>query len=282
MYLANSTSLRSSDKDRQVGAVIVKTREYDKKRKSAEILAVGMNEVPCAGGGYPWDQASPDYRDQMLEDRAHKIKEGVLAELIERIIQQHWLAETISRKEAIDLAVDLLPKLEGTQFKDIGEFGRTVHAEMAALIDAARRGVSVDGHSMYVTTFPCHNCAKHIIAAGIRRIIYLEPYPKSRTVYLFGEEITVEALPGKELDDKVAFSPFTGIAPRQYQQLFSMSERGAKKGNSLEKWIAGQQQHLLSPLYVPQNASLRYLAAERQALKNLPPDMYSREKKHSK
>jgi len=36
-----------------------------------------------AGGGYPWDQDSPDNRDQMMEDRARKIKIDALAELIE-------------------------------------------------------------------------------------------------------------------------------------------------------------------------------------------------------
>ena len=45
---------------------------------------------------------------------------------------------------------------------------------------------------MYVTTFPCHNCAKHIIAAGLERVVYLEPYPKSRAKTLYDEDITPE------------------------------------------------------------------------------------------
>lgn len=264
MYLASAASLRSSDDNRQVGAVIVNHNPEHGKSKNAVIVAVGMNEVPRGGGGFYWDQDSPDHRDQIEEDRANGIKLGALAELIERIMHQQWLNETISAKSAIVIARDLFPKLKGTQFLNIGEFSRPVHAEMAALIDAARRGVAVDGHSMYVTTFPCHNCAKHIIAAGIRKVIYLEPYPKSRTEHLYGEEITLETLPGKEEDGKVAFSAFTGIAPRQYQQLFSMSERGAKKGNSLIKWNAKQRS--LTPLYVPKYASLLYLEAERRAL----------------
>lgn len=278
MYLADAISLRSSDRSRQVGAVIIDTREYSNKNKSADVVAVGMNEVPCAGGGYPWDQDSPDHRDQMLEDRARGIKEGVLTELIERLKHQRWLTDSFMGRKTKDLADDLYPHLKGTQFLDIGEFGRTVHAEMAALIDAARRGVAVDGHSMYVTTFPCHNCAKHIIAAGIRRVIYLEPYPKSRTEYLHGEEVDLDALPGNEQDVRVAFYPFTGIAPRQYRQLFSMSMRGGKKGKTREQWIDGQQQQLLAPLNVPQKASLLYLDAERQAVKLLPSHIYVKDK----
>src|SRR5205823_8721516 len=61
-----------------------------------------------------------------------------------------------------------------SQIRNLIEFGRAVHAEMAALIDAARRGVSVAGCTMYVTTFPCHLCARHIVAAGIKRLVYIE------------------------------------------------------------------------------------------------------------
>lgn len=283
MYLASAVSLRSSDDNRQVGAVIVSlTRGQTWETiKNADIIAVGMNEVPRGEGGFYWDQQSPDARDQYLmffygQDRATEIKISALTELIERMLDEKWLNETIPAKSAIDLARELLPKLKGTQFLNIGEFSRPVHAEMAALIDAARRGVAVDGHSMYVTTFPCHNCAKHIIAAGIRRVVYLEPYPKSRADYLHGEEITLEALPEHDGKGKVAFFAFSGVAPRQYRPLFSMSERGAKKGKSLKRWNA--EQGSLAPLYVPQNASLLYLAAERQALENLPLDIYNPDK----
>jgi cytidine deaminase len=278
MYQAHAVSLRSSDENRQVGAVIVSlSRGRDGNIKNADVIAVGMNEVPRGGGGFYWDQDSPDRRDQMLllmkgEDRAVEIKTSALAELIERIAQKKWLQETIATQRKVEVARDLLKYLKGTQFLDIGEFSRPVHAEMAALIDAARRGVAVDGHSMYVTTFPCHNCAKHIIAAGIRRVVYLEPYPKSRALNLHGEEITPESTSGNEEEGTVVFYAFTGIAPRQYQQVFSMSERGKKQGKSLREWYA--ERLSLTPLYVQRNASLAYLAAERQELEKLPPEIY--------
>jgi hypothetical protein len=87
------------------------------------------------------------------------------------------------------------------------------------------------------------------------------------------EELTLESLEGKEEDGKVVFFAYTGVAPRIYQQLFSMSERGAKKGNSISKWFAKQAS--LAPLYVSQNASLLYLAAESEELKELPSSIYS-------
>jgi deoxycytidylate deaminase len=280
MYQASAVSLRSSDDNRQVGAVIVKlTRDLADRITNADVIAVGMNEVPRGGGGFYWDQDSPDYRDQALlernVDRATEIKISALAELIEKMRQRDWLDEAheeIAGKRATELAHVLLPDVSRTRFMEIGEFSRPVHAEMAALIDGARRGVAVDRYSMYVTTFPCHNCAKHIIAAGLRRVVYLEPYPKSRANMLHGEEIVQESIDGKEKDGQVVFCAFSGVAPRQYRQLFGMSERGAKKGKSLGNWKIAKRS--LSPKYVIQNASQAYLANERQELEKLRLELY--------
>lgn len=71
---------------------------------------------------------------------------------------------------------------------------------------------------MYTTTFPCHNCAKHIIAAGITKVFFVEPYPKSKALELHDDAICVEA--GAE--EKVSFLPFVGIGARRYFDLFSM------------------------------------------------------------
>ena len=52
----------------------------------------------------------------------------------------------------------------------------TVHAEQNAVCDAARRGVSLEGTTVYITHFPCINCAKILAAAGIRQINYHRDY----------------------------------------------------------------------------------------------------------
>ena len=247
MYQASAASLRSSDDNRQVGAVIVRLTSggLDGKVKNVDVIAAGMNEVPRGGGGFYWGGDSPDARDQWLvcrmdQDRAAEIKKSALAELIERINEQGWLRKAIGAKSSSELAVKLLPHLRRTQFLDIGEFSRPVHAEMAALIDSARRGVAVDGQTMYVTTFPCHNCAEHIIAAGLERVVYLEPYPKSRANILHGDELVLESRDGKPESGKVVFLAFSGVAPHQYRQLFSMSERGAKKGKKIVTTMGGR------------------------------------------
>src|SRR5512133_2102586 len=49
---------------------------------------------------------------------------------------------------------------------------RTIHAETNAIIQAALHGVSTKGCSCYVTHFPCINCTKVLINAGVTRLIY--------------------------------------------------------------------------------------------------------------
>jgi dCMP deaminase len=53
---------------------------------------------------------------------------------------------------------------------------RTIHAEMNAILQCAKFGASTDGAEIYVTHFPCLQCTKAIIQAGIRTIYYAEDY----------------------------------------------------------------------------------------------------------
>jgi dCMP deaminase len=53
---------------------------------------------------------------------------------------------------------------------------RAVHAEMNTIIQAAVHGTSVDGSTIYTTTFPCIGCFKALINAGIKRIVYLHEH----------------------------------------------------------------------------------------------------------
>lgn len=62
-----------------------------------------------------------------------------------------------------------------------------VHAEQNAIIQAAKLGVSIDGATLYCTHQPCSVCAKMIINAGIRRVVYQEGYPDSFSLDIFEE-----------------------------------------------------------------------------------------------
>jgi dCMP deaminase len=57
-----------------------------------------------------------------------------------------------------------------------GHCVRTIHAEMNALAQAARRGVRVDGAGIYTTASPCWACFRVLVNAGIQRFVYGEPY----------------------------------------------------------------------------------------------------------
>ena len=57
------------------------------------------------------------------------------------------------------------------------ELCRGVHAEINCVIQAAIHGTSIMGNTtLYTTTFPCMSCLKLLINAGIKRVVYKEPY----------------------------------------------------------------------------------------------------------
>lgn len=57
------------------------------------------------------------------------------------------------------------------------EICRAICAEQLAISEAARNGVEIDGSIAYITTFPCHICAKLLVSSGIKEIVYDEDYP---------------------------------------------------------------------------------------------------------
>ncbi len=56
------------------------------------------------------------------------------------------------------------------------ELSKFVHAEAGMISRAAKEGISLDGASMYVTTFPCPMCAKYIATSGVKKVYYSEGY----------------------------------------------------------------------------------------------------------
>ena len=62
-----------------------------------------------------------------------------------------------------------------------------IHAEQNAILQAAKLGISVDGATLYCTHQPCSVCAKMIVNAGIRRVVYEQPYPDPFTQEIFAE-----------------------------------------------------------------------------------------------
>ena len=222
MFHAQAAALRSSALGRQVGATITS--------QSGDVIAVGTNEVPKAGGGLYWADDESDGRDFTLGyDSIDRIKKEMLAEIVVRFREKGWLTPSKASVEVLDLLTEARSLMHGSQLMSVLEYGRAVHAEMAALMEASRRGVSVSGGTLYATTFPCHNCSRHIVAAGVRRVVYVEPYPKSLTSLLHLDAISTEEAAVRP--DQVKFEPFVGIAPKKYMDSFEMLERKEADGN---------------------------------------------------
>jgi len=70
----------------------------------------------------------------------------------------------------------------------------TIHAEQNALIDCAKRGVSCNNCIAYITHFPCVNCAKLLLAAGIKKIYYINDYKNSDIVKKFCNQMNCDLI----------------------------------------------------------------------------------------
>jgi len=62
-----------------------------------------------------------------------------------------------------------------------------VHAEMNAIVQAARRGHSIDGTTAYVTNMPCTSCAKALITAGVKRVVVFSDYHDTLATEFFNK-----------------------------------------------------------------------------------------------
>ena len=79
---------------------------------------------------------------------------------------------------------------------------RTVHAEMNALNQAARRGHAVDGATAYITNMPCTTCAKSLISSGIKRVVIFSDYHDTQAETFFAKAgVTIDriAMPAKDI-----------------------------------------------------------------------------------
>jgi dCMP deaminase len=70
----------------------------------------------------------------------------------------------------------------------------TVHAEVNSIIDCAKRNVSTNNSTAYVTHYPCLNCYKSLISGGIKKIIYNEDYKNDPLVKELSDELNIELI----------------------------------------------------------------------------------------
>ncbi len=248
MHHARGAMMQSACLSRQVGAALVD--------QSGNVVATGTNEVPKAGGGVYGElrpdaptsssrrsQATPGQftpaqftmlpaADDRCAYRADKYcsntreQNDIILKLIEEVPELN--SASPERKEQLRLS------LRKTKIGSLLEFSRAVHAEMDALFSAARQGISPVGTRLYVTTYPCHYCARHLVASGVDEVQFIEPYPKSLAIELHSDAIQTTAkdwLPPSQGGTKVLFRPFSGVAPRLFNRAF-LKDRPLKDKNT--------------------------------------------------
>jgi deoxycytidylate deaminase len=246
MYMAKSASLRSSDLSRQVGAAVF--------LPTGEIAALGCNEVPKAGGGTYWAEDDHDRRDFVEGRDPNELRKvEVLVDVLDRLWRGKHLSESLMQMpDSMTLARQLLAdkadhSVSESKIMDLIEFGRIIHAEMSAICDAARKGIPLGNGRLFSTTFPCHICAKHIVASGIDEVVYLEPYAKSYASDLHSDSISLDQ---KTSSNKVNFRAFLGVSPFRYRDLF---EKGRRKysGGIAQRWQRDVKRPMIE-IYYPQ------------------------------
>jgi deoxycytidylate deaminase len=224
MYAAASASGNSACLSRQVGAALTD--------KDGAVLSVGWNDVPQFGGGLY--AADPDNDPNGLHDKRcwnigggkcfnDEEKKLIATRLVNNLIESRIISEA-SRDDAIRSVI------EDSKVGDLIEFSRAVHAEMQAIMVGAQLGGGrLRGGKIYCTTYPCHSCARHIVAAGITEVYYIEPYRKSLATKLHDDAITEE-----ETDkDKLRILPYDGVAPSRYLKLFRVPIESRKEGGKM-------------------------------------------------
>jgi deoxycytidylate deaminase len=281
MFMAFAASLRSADLSRQVGAVIAKddqvlatgandcpryggglywpltdpasgecrdvpegrdhVRDGGQDSNVVERLKIVSDIVKSAEGLL----GSPEKLEALPRALRDGPLKGVPAEDLDLVINgvMGAVKEALGDRSKLE---DFEKAVRAGKVRDLTEYGRVVHAEMEALLSCGRASVSAVGATVYTTTFPCHNCAKHVIAAGVRRVVFIEPYQKSKAFLFHSEAIELGFQGEGPPPPKVRFEPFVGVGPRRFFDLFStrlgsgflltrkFDDTGKKKHFSLE------------------------------------------------
>jgi deoxycytidylate deaminase len=220
MYMASSASANSACLSRQVGASIT--------NEKGDIISVGWNDVPKYGGNLYTsnDIPSKDYRcinkdgGKCFNDE----EKNLLTDLLTKKLIEKKIINSSQKEGVVDI-------LNDSRIKDLIEFSRAVHAEMHAIINATQKsGSEIVNGKLFCTTYPCHNCARHIVAAGIKEVYFIEPYKKSLAIKLHSDSLTER----ENSIDRVKVLMYDGVSPRRYINLFKVQGGEKRKKDGLK------------------------------------------------
>ncbi len=225
MYAAASAAGNSACLSRQVGAAITDSE--------GQILSIGWNDVPKVGGNLYG--ADPGDSTSDSDKRCWNLEGGIcFNDQEKRLTAELVVLDLISAEEKFinpdqkEAAIQRV--IKNVKLKNLIEFSRSIHAEMHAIILASQlAGERVRNGKLFCTTYSCHSCARHIVAAGIKEVYYIEPYRKSLAIKLHGDSISES----ESETDKVRLLPYDGVAPTKYLKLFRMEPDSRKKDGKM-------------------------------------------------
>ncbi len=208
MYAAHAEAAKSACLSRQVGAAIASEK--------GELIGLGRNDVPKYDGGlYTEEDGRKDHRCHAWQEKCchnDKMKGRLYQQIFEKLRDAKLLAPEASQ-------ADVAQAVKKTDVKRLIEYSRAVHAEMDAITAVARtHKAGLLGGTLYVTTYPCHSCARHIVASGIHKVVFIEPYPKSLATDLHYDAVSEN----ENEQGKVVFLQFSGMAPKNILKLFNI------------------------------------------------------------
>jgi deoxycytidylate deaminase len=209
MNIAYASSHGSKCLKRQVGCVIA---------EGTEPLSSGYNENP--DGMKPCiEQFETCYRDIVRHERFLELASSgancpFCSTPIPRPLEQPWECPNCGRS------------LDAAFFPDRAmKWCTALHAEERALINVGDRDLSAA--TLYTTTFPCMLCAEKIIHAGIRRVVFIDPYPDAHGVILF-HQTAVET------------HRFEGVRSRNFERYFAGTQPEMEEAGKIKmREIAG-------------------------------------------
>jgi deoxycytidylate deaminase len=180
-----------------------------------------------------WDSASKSIQDNdhrcfkwggcVCHNDVHRKK------IMDGIVSKITNSTHLKRGVSVD---DIRAALKGTDVEELIEYSRSIHAEMEAILSVAREGKqSLVGSTLYSTVYPCHNCARHIVAAGIKTVVYIHPYSKSKAIDLHYDAITEDT----NETGKVIFRQYDGVAPQNYLRSFGATRERKSAGALVNK-----------------------------------------------
>ncbi|MBN1509499.1 MAG: hypothetical protein JW955_21810, partial [Sedimentisphaerales bacterium] len=200
MATAVSQSHASQCLQRKVGALIV-----DEGNRIP--LSVGYNENPVGMESCfsLYDQIC--YKNQVIASRLEKMAPFFCPECGKK---HHRIDPPYVCDGATDKGQPCRCNFRQKFFPSRGiELCAAIHAEERAILSLGGR--SADGCTMYVNTFPCFQCARHIVNAGIKKVVYVEAYP-------------IEEAVGFLKSNGVVIEPFEGFKPRVFNRVFKQVE----------------------------------------------------------